>query len=194
MIEIWVWAWVVIWCACAVHEAGHVVVARRVGATITRVVVGMPTILRFRIMGVPAEFGPIPVAGYVGLDNLASHRCAVATMLGGPVASLLSAIPAGVLVLVYPIGTGVGLVSRMWVATALLAGVLQLIPIPPLDGGMALMHWLQGRGVRLDEGAVRRVGWCVLAALHGAVVPGHEFLAGALMASVAAWVVYRRRT
>lgn len=78
------------------HEAGHAVVARRLGIPTSIMVIGVgPRVARFRVRGLPIEIRSVPLLGWVEMDRdrvpTASPRVA-AVYAAGPAASLLLSV------------------------------------------------------------------------------------------------------
>lgn len=157
-----------------VHEMGHWAVLRRYDVPVRQVWLGLgPVLLRWRGL----HLGMLPIGGAVVPDMArydALHpgqRMAVA--LAGPAASLLY----GTVLLVVAsshiaVGNSKGLeilaMLNFWLA------LLNLIPIPPLDGFKALCAWYELRrsplpdvllhwATRLGNGFVYGIGFFVLA-------------------------------
>ena len=176
--------------AILVHEGGHAVAAIRMGIPIRELVVGWPVVVWVRRLGL----GIFPGAGWVRVDIPDDdHRAAIWSYVAGPLASAVVALPALLWFALHgPVGTPV------WVAIwGMIHGLCaaQLLPVPPFDGGMAVLHLLRARGHRISLEAARNAGWCVVVAAHGLLAPAPwRVPVCALLAVLAAWFVYRRRT
>ena len=101
--------------ACTVHELGHWAAARALGGRVGQ--------LRLSAVGAELRFAwPMPLSyGWEGL-----------VVLAGPAANLLLAVPA------FALGLEVLAVSSVWI------GAFNLLPIPPLDGGVLAYNLLTG--------------------------------------------------
>lgn len=126
-------------CAAAVHELGHWIALRRLGAEVTGI--------RLSALGAVLETD----------SRRLSYGGELAAVLAGPAANFLAAL---VLTALVP--------ERLpaVVGANLLLCVFNLLPIHPLDGGRALyllVSWLAGPAA--GEGAVRWLGAVTAAAL-----------------------------
>lgn len=78
-----------------VHEAGHALVATRVGMRIKAFYVGIPPLVRFTWLGIPFRVGFVPFGGAVALpDDFDEYpiRKRVAVTIGGVAMGLVSSI------------------------------------------------------------------------------------------------------
>ena len=124
-------------CAAAVHELGHWIVLRRLGAAVTG--------FRLSALGAVLETDSLRL----------SYGGELEAVLAGPAANLLAALAL----------TGFGPWHAVLGANLLLCG-FNLLPILPLDGGRALyllVSWLAGPAA--GDGAVRWLGAVTAAAL-----------------------------
>ncbi len=140
-----------------VHELSHAAAAARRGIGVQRVVLGVgPTVARFRIGPFPVELKPIPLVCFVKLeggtwDTIDPHTQA-RIALSGPAANLA----LGILCLVpYPTAVAAGVLS-------LILAAMNLVPLPPLDGGMAVHAVLRARYGSAAAEAYRRAGLLAL--------------------------------
>jgi membrane-associated protease RseP (regulator of RpoE activity) len=138
--------------ALLVHEAGHALAAWRCGVPVLAVRVGWPRVAGWRGF----EAGLVPVVGWVVVDDrAAAPRTRLWLALAGPLASLalspLVLLPGWIGLL--------GLVS-------LILALANLLPLPPLDGGKALVEILEIVGVRVDRPLATRYGMLAIVALH----------------------------
>lgn len=130
---------VTVLCAAAVHELGHWIVLRRLGAAVTG--------FRLSALGAVLETD----------SRRLSYGAELAAVLAGPAANLLAALALTAF--------GGGRRSAVIGANVLLCA-FNLLPILPLDGGRALYllaSWLAGPAA--GEGAVRALGTAAAAGL-----------------------------
>lgn len=107
--------WISLLLAIAIHELGHVAVARRLGMRLTR--------LSFTATGLCLT----PTQG-----SFPSYRAECAVALGGPLANVLSALLVWLL-LPSPA------VPADFVALSLYLAALNMLPLRPFDGGRVLL-------------------------------------------------------
>ena len=164
----------VIGATVAVHEAAHAVAAARGGGRVREVGVGFgPVLLRARVRGLPVTVRALPLGGYahIDADDVPPHR-RVPLLLAGPLANIV----LGALLLLamrrHPIPAlgeadrRVGLTGAIGTFTALLRaseagpgsvgrlagainvglGLMNLMPVYPLDGGHVVNSLLEARG------------------------------------------------
>lgn len=138
------------------HEMGHWVVLRRLRVPVTEYWLGLgPTLFQWRKLRV----GMLPVGGAVVPDAdryRALHPMQRMTVaVAGPFASMLF----GLLVLgawyLYPTAPHREVLHVMAMLNFVLA-LVNLLPIPPLDGFQALCAWLENGSRPLSE---RALGW-----------------------------------
>lgn len=124
------------------HEIGHAVAMRIFHARVTKIVSGSGwTFFRFHWGGAPVELKILPTWGFTESPDL-PHLPPVDQRLiyvGGPLASLLMALLfALVSTFVPPHFTLIGLhfrsPLRIFIVVNIFLAVLNLLPIPPLDG------------------------------------------------------------
>lgn len=151
-------------CAAAVHELGHWITLRRMGAAVTG--------FRLSVLGAVLETD----------SRRLSYGAELAAVLAGPAANLLAALVL------------TALVPGRWSAVVganLLLCLFNLLPILPLDGGRALyllVSWPAGPAA--GESAVRWLGAVTAAALAAGLgyvmlrTGGSLWLLPALFASV----------
>ena len=169
-----------------VHEAGHAMGAWREGVAVRRITAGVgPVVWRGNRGGTEVVFRLVPVAGLTtfGPDHSAtvtrdSPRVAswtawtheLTTIAGGVLATLaLAGVVAG------SVAVRERMVGRRWrwgryvVADALVLTLFNFLPVPPLDGGRAVIGALAAwRGVHLTGDALF---WVQVGGLALAVVP-----------------------
>lgn len=166
----------------AAHEAAHAVAAARAGGRVKEVGIGFgPVLLRMRLRTLPFVLRAFPLGGYasVDIDEVPPHR-RVPMLLAGPLANI--AIGTVLLLglrrhpvvelgdadrrvgLTGAIGTfsalfraaemGAGAVGRLAGAINLGLGVMNLMPVYPLDGGHIVNSILESRGASRSARAV----------------------------------------
>lgn len=135
----------------AAHELGHLLVGRFLGYTSTGVTVGWGPGISFYMKGLPVRVGIIPGGGYTEFPEVFEHgspyllqRFLIAS--GGPFTSLLAA--ACFMMLVSLGGELVWLWETMGIINVLIV-VLNMLPIPPLDGWRMLEAMLEAMGFQV---------------------------------------------
>lgn len=162
--------------AAIAHEMGHFLVARRLGIPVKRLTVGLGPVLWRKHLNAEMELvlRAVPAGMAVGVpvrrtaDGLAVRpiKHDVLMVAGGPAASMGLALG---LFLVTRISSDPAVLQVWLVGTAVLSvllALLNLIPIPGLDGGHLLMLALARFGWELtpqQEARVHRTGIYVTA-------------------------------
>jgi membrane-associated protease RseP (regulator of RpoE activity) len=164
----------VIGATVAVHEAAHAVAATRAGGRVREVGIGFgPVLLRTRIRSLPLSVRAFPLGGYAHIDvDEIPPRRRVPLLLAGPLTNIALGIPLLLAMrrhqvvtlgdfdrrvgLTGAIGTftalfhaaesGPGAVGRLAGAINVGLGVMNLMPIYPLDGGHIVNSLLEARG------------------------------------------------
>jgi membrane-associated protease RseP (regulator of RpoE activity) len=164
----------VIGATVAVHEAAHAVVAARAGGKVKEIGIGFgPPLLRLQFRGVPVVLRAFPLGGYAAVDaeNLPPRR-RIPLLLAGPLANIAAGIPlllafrrhpVDVPVSAHPIGLsgfagtlgaliqaatrGPGSVARLAGAVNVGLGLMNLLPVYPLDGGHVALSVMEAGGV-----------------------------------------------
>ncbi|HEY3249374.1 MAG TPA: site-2 protease family protein [bacterium] len=158
----------------AIHEGAHAVVAVRSGGKVREIGVGFgPALFRTRMGGIPVVLRALPLGGYAAIDiEQMPARRRIPLLLAGPLANiavgaqLLAATqrqpairigdgkPVGftgfigtMSALIEAAGQGPGAVARLAGAVNLGVGLMNLLPIYPLDGGHIAMSAMEARGV-----------------------------------------------
>lgn len=165
------------------HEMGHLLIARLFRVPVKRIALGLgPTLWQHSLdSGITIELRTLPVGMMIGViprrgsDGHIRRPVEqdIAVAAAGPIVSLLLAI---VLISVAAIlGPASGLQAWL-VATAVLSlalAVLNLIPLPGLDGGHLVLLGLARLGLQLSprrEVMVHRVGFRLAAVLCAMIV------------------------
>lgn len=175
--------WLVWSALLLVHEAGHAIVGVRQGLVVERVTVGAGPIV-WRGMRGDAEvvLRLVPLVGMTKLAEPAAPtdeivapdwrawRRDAATLAGGILATLALAVALAALVGVQERATGARWVfGRILLADALVLTVFNFLPVPPLDGGRAVVGAVAAwRGAPLPREALF---WVQLGGLALAIVP-----------------------
>ncbi len=164
----------VIGATVAVHEAAHAIAATRVGGKVKEIGVGFgPPLLRLRFRGVPVVLRAFPLGGYASVDTetLPPLR-RIPLLLAGPLANIAAGIPfllafrrhpvdvpagargvslsgfAGTLkALIQAAERGPGSVARLAGAVNVGLGLMNLLPVYPLDGGHVALSVMEATGV-----------------------------------------------
>lgn len=166
----------VIGATVAVHEAAHAVAARRAGGSVKELGIGFgPPLVRLRVRGLPVVIRAVPLGGYAAVDVAAlPPRRRIGMLLAGPLANILVGLPllwglrrhppvqlvesdgrrvalAGFFgtftALTRAAAQGAGVVGRLAGAINVGLGVMNLLPLYPLDGGHVVMNLMEDRGV-----------------------------------------------
>lgn len=185
--------WLVWSALLLVHEGGHALSARRQGLAVRRVTVGVgPVLWRGQRGDTQIALRAVPLAGVTTLraprgaapsapvDPSAHHGAApgrwraygqqVRTLAGGVLATLALAVGVAALVPARERATGARWVwGRILVADAVVLTVFNFLPVPPLDGGRAVLGAVAAwRGAPLAGDALF---WVQLGGLALAVAP-----------------------
>jgi len=164
----------VIGATVALHEMAHALVAVWLGGRVREVSVGFgPALLRAKVRSVPVTVRAVPAGGFaaIDVDHLPPAR-RIPMLLAGPLANLAVGLALSVGLRrhpVVPFGTGrkVGLSGMLGTMSALMhaaeqgpgavgrlagavnvgLGVMNLLPVYPLDGGHVALNLLEARGV-----------------------------------------------
>ena len=147
----------IVWSALLfVHEGGHAIIARHEGLRVAQMTVGLgPVLLRTHAGDTDLVLRLVPLSGMTNvgapraLPGTAAHddqrgwhvwREQLATLAGGVASTLMLAVLIAGLVAVRERGTGKRWVwGRFVIADAVVISVFNFLPIPPLDGGRALL-------------------------------------------------------
>ena len=179
-----VYFWVVWSALLLLHESGHAAVASRQGLDVSRVTVGAgPVLWRGQRGETELVLRLVPLAGMTSLVEGAHHtpgpaeasswsgwsRQAV-TLAGGVVATLALALAiAGAVAASERVTGRRWVIGRLLVADAIVLTVFNFLPVPPLDGGRALLGAIGAlRGAPLTGEALF---WVQLGGFALAVVP-----------------------
>lgn len=164
----------VIGATVAVHEAAHALAATRAGGRVREVGIGFgPVLLHTRARSLPVSIRALPLGGYAQIDvEDVPPRRRVPLLLAGPLANiavggaLLLALRRHPVVDLGEAGRRVGLTGAIGTFTALFRaseagpgavgrlagainvglGVMNLMPVYPLDGGHVVNSLLEARG------------------------------------------------
>jgi membrane-associated protease RseP (regulator of RpoE activity) len=184
----------------AVHEAAHAVAAVRAGGKVNEIGVGFgPPLLRFHLRGVPVVLRVLPLGGYAAVDaETLPPRRRIPLLLAGPIANIAVGLPlllafrrhpvdlpisgarlgltgfAGTLgALIAAAARGPGSVARLAGAVNVGLGLMNLLPIYPLDGGHVAIAVMEEHGVpRTTRTTFARLTAAVFALLARAATVG----------------------
>lgn len=158
----------------ALHEAGHAIAAVRAGGRVNEVGIGFgPPLLRFRVRGMPVVVRALPLGGYANVDaEQLPPRRRIPLLLAGPLANIAAGIPLLLAFRRHPVevpitgrragltgfvGTvvslaqaatrGPGSVARLAGSINVGLGMMNLLPVYPLDGGHVVMSVMEAQGV-----------------------------------------------
>jgi len=172
----------VIGATVAVHEAAHALAASRAGGRVKEVGIGFgPILIRMHAGSLPVSVRAFPLGGYahIDVDEVPPHR-RIPLLLAGPLANIALGIPLLLALRRHPvvdlgdfdrrvgltgaIGTftalfrateaGPGAVGRLAGAINVGLGVMNLMPVYPLDGGHVVNSFLEARGASPSARAV----------------------------------------
>ena len=176
--------WVVWTALLLVHEAGHALAARRHGLDVSRVTIGAgPVLWSGDHAGVPVVLRLVPLVGLTSLGGAHAHGAVsggdarwsawageALTIGGGVLATLALALAVAGAVAARERATGRRwLLGRYVVADALVLTIFNFLPVPPLDGGRAVLAAVGAwRGAPLPDDALF---WLHVGGVALAVVP-----------------------
>ncbi len=156
------------------HEAAHALVAAHQGGTIREVGIGFgPSLMRVQVRTIPIRVRALPIGGYAAVEVDHLHpRQRIGMLLAGPLMNLaigsalllgLRRQPAVALgrgrrvgltgfvgtmsALIRAAEEGPGAVARLAGAVNVGLGVMNLLPVYPLDGGHVVMNVMEAQGV-----------------------------------------------
>lgn len=158
----------------AVHEAAHAVAAARGGGTVKEIGVGFgPALFRTKVRRLPLVVRAFPLGGYAAVDvEQIPPRRRIGMLLAGPLANILLGAPLLYALRHHPTpalgdeGKAVGLTGFLGTFSALFQaaaqgpgslgrlagginvglGLMNLMPIYPLDGGHVVASLMEARG------------------------------------------------
>lgn len=163
-----------------VHEGGHALVARHQDMDVARVTVGVGPVVWAREGETALVLRLVPLAGLTrvsgpprgepGEHDGSGWRSEAATLAGGALATLALVVGMAGIVGAWERSTGRRcLWGRVVIADALVLSVFNLLPVPPLDGGRAVLSAISAlRGAPLAGDALF---WLQLGGLTLAVLP-----------------------
>ena len=152
-----------------IHEYGHAIAMRKLGLREGKIVLGVIPLFRKRFFGVEHEFALLPVFAYCVSDDYAkadsNRRAWVA--LAGPAISLASGLVFLVLNWIYPTWS-----LALLAQGSFILALMNILPLPPLDGWTVAEHFLIKRGVvltKLQRNQILAVGIGLIVAITLAV-------------------------
>lgn len=141
-------AWLFFSFLLAAHESGHLVACQAQCVPVLRVQIGVFRLFSVNVRAVRYDIGLFPILGAVHYDNnQVSPRQLAIIAAAGPFASAV--IGAALLLAAYPYPAEVGAFDYIKTAglASLSLAILNLIPLPPMDGWPLLDYALIKRGV-----------------------------------------------
>jgi membrane-associated protease RseP (regulator of RpoE activity) len=179
--------WLVWSALLLIHEGGHAIAAREQGLPVAQLTVGVgPVLWRGEAAHTRLVLRMIPLAGITTIGRATAHpastvepgnagsmvalRRQLATIGGGTLATVVAAVVIAAAVMARERGTRRRWVwGRFIVADAVVITVFNFLPIPPLDGGRALLEVVgTWRGAPLAGNALF---WIQVVGLALAVLP-----------------------
>ncbi|MDQ7819126.1 MAG: site-2 protease family protein [Armatimonadota bacterium] len=174
----------VIGATVALHELAHAWAALRLGGRVREVGVGFgPPLLRGALRGIPVVLRVLPVGGYAAVDTeTLPVRRRIPVLLAGPLANVaaglalllglrghpapartgsrpleISGVVGALAALAGAARHGAGAVGRVAGAVNLGLGLMNLLPVYPLDGGHVVVGLMEARGLpaRVRQAFVR---------------------------------------
>ncbi len=197
----------VIGATVALHEAAHAVAAVRAGGTVKEVGVGFgPALLRLRVGRLPVAVRALPMGGYAAVDagHIAPLR-RIPMLLAGPLTNIIAGaalllafrrhpvslptngrqvgvtgVVGALSALAHAARLGPGAVARLAGSINLGLGVMNLLPVFPLDGGHVALNLMEARGISPKTRTVfsRITAAVFLTIAHAALVGDLRRLAG----------------
>jgi membrane-associated protease RseP (regulator of RpoE activity) len=164
----------VIGATVALHELAHAWTAVRLGGRVREVGVGFgPPLLRVALRGVPVVVRALPVGGYAAVETeTLPPRRRIPVLLAGPLANVaaglallgalrrhpappapgdrplaVSGVVGALMSLAQAAAQGGGAVGRAAGAVNLGLGLMNLLPVYPLDGGHVALALMELRGL-----------------------------------------------
>ncbi len=196
----------------ALHEAAHAVVALWTGGRVREIAVGFgPPLLRTQVRSMPVTIRALPLGGYAAVDveHLPPQQ-RLWMLVAGPLTNIAVGLPLALGLRRYPIvplpargrvglsglvGTvsmlaeaadqGLGSVARLAGSINVGLGVMNLLPLFPLDGGHVVMNVMEAQGASMRTRAVfasitaAAFAWLAQAALVGDLRQLRERMAAA---------------
>lgn len=164
----------VIGATVAAHEAAHGLAAARAGGNVKEIGIGFgPALFRQKIRGLPLVIRAFPLGGYAAVDvEKIPPRRRIGMLLAGPLTNIAIGIPLLYFLRRHPVvalgdeGRAVGLTGFLGTFSALFEaakrgsgsvgrlagainvglGLMNLMPVYPLDGGHLVNSILEARG------------------------------------------------
>ncbi|MGN7495950.1 site-2 protease family protein [Pseudomonas syringae] len=151
-IAMFVAAFFVIWLMLVflllIHESGHLIPMQKMGIKPDKLVVGGIKLFSFKKSGIIHEIGLIPLWAFVvskDYENSDSRQRAIVAA-GGPLMSAVTGVLFFGIYFLYP-----NWQTLVAAQGSILLAATNIIPLPPLDGWTIAEHFLNIRGIRIDD-------------------------------------------
>lgn len=131
-----------------IHESGHLIPMQRLGIKPEKLIIGGFKLFSFRKSGIIHEIGLIPFWAYVVSSDYEKAPTAQRAIIaaGGPLISLVTGLLFFAVYFVHP-----NWPTLVAAKGSILLAATNVIPLPPLDGWTMVEHFLNRRGIYIDD-------------------------------------------